>query len=300
MLSEFELIRRFFPAATSADVIIGIGDDGCVLAVPADQRVVSAVSVISESTPSANTEKPRTVGHQALSLASNRLLARGVSCRWFTLALTLPESNEYWLEDFSQGLRGCAQHMGANLVGGDTTRGPLSIVVVAFGHALESDVLHLSGAQIGDGVFVTGPLGRQAAMTLCSAAPSQTDELTRRRILQNADTPTPRTALRDWLVTTAHTCVSLDQGLHTALSQLRDSNQLGVDIDVSAAPLEPLLRAHFELTQHWQPILTLSGDHDLLFSAPNDLPIPIELQSTVRCIGTLRRDPGIDYRWPAR
>jgi len=132
---EFDLIDRYFrrPLPARDDVRLGIGDDGALLEVAAGQILVSAMATFSDGAWAARGGDPARLGHDVMLLALDTLTAAGAEPAWTTLALTLPEADEHWLQAFSDALFAVAAPHGVALVGGDTTRGPFTVTVVAHG-----------------------------------------------------------------------------------------------------------------------------------------------------------------------
>ena len=161
---EFELIRRFFigrraaPSAQSG-VMLGIGDDAAVLALPPDTELVAAVDTIVAGRHFPQGTGARSIGHRALAVNLSDMAAMGATPAWATLALTLPAVDVGWLELFCAGFGDLADAHGVTLVGGDTTRGPLTVSVQIMGHVPRGTALRRSGARAGDMLAVTGTLG---------------------------------------------------------------------------------------------------------------------------------------------
>lgn len=134
-VGEFELIERYFrrPLPARDDVLVGIGDDGAVLHVAAGHTLVCAVATLSTSAWDAHRGDPSRLGSDAMTLAVDQLAAAGAQPAWATLALSLPEADERWLAAFSDALFAVLAPLGVALVGGDTTRGPFTVTVVAHG-----------------------------------------------------------------------------------------------------------------------------------------------------------------------
>jgi thiamine-monophosphate kinase len=160
MVSEFDLIKRFFTRdIRSADVALGIGDDAALLKVPEGQQLVVTTDTLIENVHFPEEIPPEFIGYKALAVNLSDLAAMGAEPRWVTLALSLPEADEVWLEGFSRGFLDLADEYGVSLVGGDTTRGSLSITVQAMGLVPDGQALLRSGAVPGDLVYVSGSIG---------------------------------------------------------------------------------------------------------------------------------------------
>ena len=146
--SEFDIIRRYFidQKTSRADVGLGIGDDAALLQPPSGQSLVVSVDTLVSGVHFSIDTTPNAIGHKALAVNLSDMAAMGAEPAWFTLAITLPEANESWLTHFSQGLFALASEHNVQLVGGDTTRGPLSITIQVMGFVPEGQALMRSGA----------------------------------------------------------------------------------------------------------------------------------------------------------
>src|SRR5271167_2063065 len=199
-LGEFELIRRFFSrrdaARAESGVVLGIGDDAALLELPLGTDLVAAVD-----TPVAGRHFPagteaRSVGHRALAVNLSDLAAMGATPAWATLALTLPRADPEWLQSFSAGLLDLADCHEVVLVGGDTTRGPLTVSVQILGHVAHGTALRRSGARAGDLLVVSGTLGDAGAGLLFTSAPPATQIRTDiDELILRFDYPSPRVQL---------------------------------------------------------------------------------------------------------
>ena len=159
--SEFSLIETYITDLTASrdDVYLGIGDDCALLTCPHDQVVAVSIDTLVEGVHFFADVDPASLGHKSLAVGLSDLAAMGATPAWFTLALTLPDSNEPWLNAFSQGLATLAKQHNIQLVGGDTTKGPLTISIQVHGFIKPEQALRRNGAQIGDLIYVSGTLG---------------------------------------------------------------------------------------------------------------------------------------------
>ena len=296
-LSEFELIARYFRScgAQRGDVRLGVGDDAAVLECPPGQRLVAAVDTLVEGVHFPRGCPAASIGHRALAVNLSDLAAMGARPAWALLALTLPEAEEAWLEEFAAGFAELARLHGVALVGGDTTRGPLCVTVQILGHAPGEPLLR-SGARPGDALFVSGTPGDAAAGLAIEqgrlAAPGQAEYL-RERFLY----PTPRVALGQSLREYASACIDVSDGLLGDAGKLAAASGCGAEIAYADLPLsEPLVLAAGAERAH-ELALTGGDDYELCFSVS-----PANLERLLRQlppqrwgysrIGTLREAPG--------
>lgn len=278
-LGEFDLIARYFTRPgrqTAGEVRLGVGDD-CALLQPAPgtQLAISCDMLVEGRHFFADAD-PAALGHKALAVNLSDLAACGARPLAFTLALALPRADEAWLAAFSRGLFALADAHGCELIGGDTTQGPLNICITVFGEVPVSDgqtrALLRSGARAGDDIWVSGVLG-EARMALEAlqgklALPAP--------LLQNArarlDRPTPRVALGLALRGIAHAAIDVSDGLLGDLGHILEASACGaaVDVDIALTLLNagPLADRSLDREQCLALVLSGGDDYELLFTAP--------------------------------
>ncbi|MEG0919876.1 MAG: thiamine-phosphate kinase [Comamonas sp.] len=273
-MGEFDLIARYFKRPAKR-AVLGVGDDCALLApTPGMQLAISSDMLVEGRHFFADVD-PRTLGHKALAVNLSDLAASGATPLAFTLALSLPKVDEAWLHAFSQGLFALADAHGCELIGGDTTQGPLNICITVFGEVPAGQALLRSGAKVGDDIYVSGHLGdaRLALQALLGHIQLPADVLTTAR--QRLECPTPRVALGTALRGIASSALDVSDGLLGDLSHIMQASQVGADIDytsttalIAANKHSPGARVHFD--SHLLAQCTLAGgdDYELCFTAP--------------------------------
>ncbi|MGB0466271.1 MAG: thiamine-phosphate kinase [Pontibacterium sp.] len=293
-LSEFELIRHFFASsAKDASVALGIGDD-CALLVPAAGEVLAvSIDTLVEGTHFLPGTAPAHLATRLLGAAVSDLAAMGAKPAWFTLALTLPEADPEWLAPFAASLAESAAELSIHLVGGDTTRGPLSLSAQVHGFVPVDKALTRTGASVGDLVCVTGCLGDSRA-GLESLLKEQPEDHTIEYLRQRFYAPQPRIQTGIALRMLASACLDISDGLLADLGHLLVPSGLGADINPDNLPLSAALLAYVDKPQARQWALTGGEDFELCFTLPpekrhllNNLPDPVSV------LGVITEQPGI-------
>jgi len=330
-MGEFDLIQRFFTRPTPR-AVLGVGDDCALLQPRPGMHLAVSTDILVSGRHFFPDVDPRTLGHKALAVNLSDLAACGATPIAFTLALSLPNADPAWLEPFSQGLLALADTHGCELIGGDTTQGPLNICITVFGEVPAGLALLRSGAKAGDDIYVSGTLGdanlalthllraRQGANLEASSAaafitlPPEDLALARTRLEQ----PTPRVALGTALRGIATAAADISDGLLGDLGHILERSGVGATLDTARA--FGCMAAHHSsehaaaqlATEALRPAVlrhVLSGgdDYELVFTAPACQADAVQAaarasQTSVRCIGKIDAATGLrlldrDGRW---
>ena len=268
---EFDLIRRFFlrPHSVQSGVILGIGDDAAVLTLPAGAQLVAAVDTIVAGRHFPPGTDARSIGHRALAVNLSDLAAMGATPAWATLALTIPSVDPEWLERFSAGLLDLAEAHGVALVGGDTTRGPLTVSVQILGHVPRGTALRRSGARAGDSLAVTGTLGDGGAGLAFVTTPPQEDvRAAALELIRRFDYPTPRVRFGIAARGIATAAMDLSDGLVADLPKLALASGVAAHVEVERLPLSDAMRAAVPGAQARDWALGAGDDYELLLAVP--------------------------------
>jgi thiamine-monophosphate kinase len=262
---EFDLIARIRArVATRADVVLGIGDDAALLAPPPGRQLVVTADTLNDGVHFPRGTSPADVGWKALAVNLSDLASMGAEPAWCTLSLSLPQSDPAWIEGFLDGFLDLAGQHDIALVGGDTTRGPLSIAVTAMGLVEPGRALRRDGARVGDEVWVTGTLGDAAGgLALLDREPVPA-------LRARLDRPTPRVAAGRALVGIASACVDVSDGLLADLGHVCARSRVAARIDVDALPASAALREAFGEADRIALQASGGDDYELCFTAPAD------------------------------
>ena len=264
-LGEFELIARFFtrPARRAT---VGVGDD-CALVQPTPGTTLAvSTDMLVEGRHFLSTVPPERLGHKALAVNLSDLAACGARPFAFTLALALPRADERFLTAFARGLFELADREACELIGGDTTRGPLTVCITVFGELPAGSALLRSGARPGDDLYVSGTLGdaRLALEAFRGNVVLDADAFT--QVRRAMELPTARTALGIRLRGIATSAIDVSDGLTGDLGHLLRASGVGAVIDVDALPRSTVLAAQpIELQR--ECVLAGGDDYELVFTA---------------------------------
>lgn len=269
-LGEFDLIARYFerPARRAA---LGIGDDCALLSLPPGMQLAVSCDMLVEGRHFLSTVDPQRLGHKALAVNLSDLAACGAEPLAFTLALALPQADEAFVAGFSRGLLALADASGCELIGGDTTRGPLNICISVFGQVPVSSgvtgALLRSGAQPGDDLYVSGTLGDARLALEVFRGTVLLDGASFDAVRKSMELPQPRLSLGVALRGVASSAIDVSDGLLGDLGHVLQRSGVGAVVDVDTVPLSDVMRAQ-PLTL--QRLCALSGgdDYELLFTAP--------------------------------
>lgn len=262
---EFALIDRYFTRASRrADTVLGIGDDAALLAVPPGHWLVATTDTMVCGAHFLPGDDPAALGHKLLAVNLSDLAAMGADPAWFTLTLTLPTVEPDWLGAFAGGLFALADATGIELIGGDTTQGPLSLTVQALGTVPTGLALRRDGAQAGDGVYVSGTLGGAAlALALRLEGAPVPAELAAR-----LDRPTARLALGRALRGRASAAIDVSDGLLADLGHVCARSGVGAQIHLAALPRSAAFDAAARGEQDAHKPLCGGDDYELCFTLP--------------------------------
>ena len=264
-LGEFDLIERIRRRlGAQADVVLGIGDDAAIVTPLPDRQLVVCTDTLVKGVHYPSETTAADIGWKSLAVNLSDLAAMGARPRWVTLALTMPQADATWLDDFLDGFLELAVAHGVALVGGDTTRGAESITVTALGSVPPDQALRRDAAQLGDDLWVTGTLG-DAALALQHWR--DTGRIDNERLAMRLNRPTPRIALGLALRGIAHAAIDVSDGLLADAGHVAKASLLGIELHVDELPLSEELADMSSIARQG---LQLAGgdDYELCFSAP--------------------------------
>jgi thiamine-monophosphate kinase len=268
VLSEFEIIGRFF-THRAPGAALGVGDDAALVRVRSGMELAVSVDMLLEGRHFLPGADPLLLGHKALAVNLSDMAAMGAKPRWATLALALPGVNVRWLDGFARGFMGLARKFGVDLIGGDTTRGPLTICVQIMGEVPRRGALRRDGARPGDDIWVSGRIGGAALALAVSEGRVRVPRRERKNLEQRLHAPVPRVELGIALRGIARSAIDISDGLLADLGHICEQSHVGAVIEWEALPTTPVVRSQAQQSEiAVRAILAGGDDYELCFTAP--------------------------------
>jgi thiamine-monophosphate kinase len=289
-LSEFELIDRFFKrAARSPSVVLAGGDDAALIVPTPGCELALSVDMLVEGRHFSPGVDPRSLGHKTLAVNLSDMAAMGATPRWALLAGALPTSDAGWLEAFADGFYALAGAHRVDLVGGDTTGGPLNLCVTIVGEVPAGRAIRRAGARVGDDIYVSGELGDAALAVAARRDRIDVDAQALARCRRRLEWPAPRVALGERLRGIATSMLDVSDGLTGDLGHILEASAVGAAIELASIPRSDALAALLATPARdvaLECLLAGGDDYELLFTAPasaaralaaiaNDVALPI-------------------------
>ncbi len=313
-MAEFDLIGRIRArAGRRDDVVLGIGDDAAVLDLPHGRQLVIAMDTLNAGVHFPHDTAACDIGWKALAVNLSDLAAMGAQPAWCTLSLSLPDADAHWVDGFIDGFQALAGAHDVVLVGGDTTRGPLSVCVTVHGFIEPGGALQRNAARVGDDIWVSGTLGDAAgALSLLSQpsvatatdragvahAAGDSDRLAAAALRGRLDRPTPRLALGRALVGVARAAIDISDGLFADLGHVVRCSGVGACIEIDSLPASIALRQRFGRDERRAFQAGGGDDYEICFTAPADTSARVIAASQsaatpVTRIGRIVSEPGV-------
>jgi thiamine-monophosphate kinase len=290
-IAEFSLIYRYFSHLGRGDAVdLSVGDDCAILRLQPGERLATSVDTMVEGVHFPAGSFPEDIGFRAVSTAASDLAAMGARPLGMTVALTLPSVDEFWLHAFSEGLAAAVSEYRLPLVGGDTTRGPLAISVQVLGVLPMGQALLRSGANAGDAVYVSGPLGDAAGGLAFLRGEWQPGADHAEYLLARFNRPHARLELGMQLLGLATAAIDISDGLLADAAHIAEASGVKICIDPERLPLSPALRSHHDRETILRWALTGGDDYELCFCLPAGETPPL---GTTR-IGEVEAGAGVD------
>ena len=269
MPSEFDLIARYFTRPTPG-AVLGVGDDCALLAPTAGMQLAVSSDMLLEGRHFSPQDSPAGIGHKSLAVNLSDLAAMGATPRWATLSIALPGVDEAWLQAFARGFFRMADAHGIELVGGDTTRGALSIAITVIGEVPPGQALQRNGAQVGDEVWVSGQLGSAALALAYRQGRLFMEQIDAAKVLPALYLPQPRVALGIALRGIAHSAIDISDGLLADLGHILQASQVGAVLEFARLPVAAVTENYLADPVARECVLAGGDDYELCFTASAD------------------------------
>jgi thiamine-monophosphate kinase len=290
MPSEFDLIHRHFVQyGAGRNVALSVGDDCALLTLDSGERLATSVDTLVEGVHFLPDTFPEDLGFRSVSVATSDLAAMGARPIGMTIALTLPEADDFWLHAFSQGIGQAVSAYQLPLVGGDTTRGPLTITVQVLGAVPADQALLRSGAQVGDQIYVSGPLGDAAAGLALLNGEWQTSPEATEYLVERYTRPRARLELGQTLLGRATAAIDISDGLLQDAGHIAAASGVALHIDHLRLPLSAALNTHSDPRTAMGWALGGGDDYELCFTLPTGDTPP----AGCTCIGDVQAGEGV-------
>ncbi len=275
-LSEFDLIREYFSKSSNRDdVILGVGDDCALLLPPAGMELAITTDTLVKGVHFSRGDDPESLGYKSLAVNLSDLAAMGADPAWVTLALTLPNSDSEWLKAFSRGFLSLATKHNVSLIGGDTTRGPLSISVTAHGFVKPGSAIRRSGAKAGDKIYVTGTLG-DAGLALLARQGKCSIETGLAAIEKRLDRPQPRLEVGCAVRDIASAAIDISDGLISDLGHICEKSNVGARVFLQQIPISNQINAYLRQDGNWATVIAAGDDYELCITIPQQNELQLE------------------------
>lgn len=286
MTPEFDLIQQFFARATM-QTDLGVGDDAALISITHGMQLAISADMLVAGTHFFADCDAFQLGWKSLAVNVSDMAAMGAQPKWATLAIALPDVNPAWLDQFSDGFFACAKQFSVDLIGGDTTRGPLTVSIQIMGEVPIGKAIKRSGAQINDDIWVSGQLGSAALVLAYLKKTHLNSSLNADDIancLQALNAPTPRIALGLSLRGIATSNIDISDGLLADLGHILRASNCGATLNLEAIPCIEVLKTSIQnpITQNY--VLAAGDDYELCFTAPKSARNSIEsISQQINC-----------------
>jgi thiamine-monophosphate kinase len=297
MLSEFELIARYFTRPAKR-ALLGVGDDAALFRAAAGMAIAASTDMLVAGTHFFADTEPRALGHKALAVNLSDLAAMGAQPRWALLSLSLPRTDPRWLEGFTRGFLALARRHDVDLVGGDTTRGPLNVCVTILGEVPLAQALRRDGARAGDDVWVSGALGDAAFAVAHRKRRVRLSARELARCRRRLEWPAPRIALGIALRGIAHAAIDISDGLAADLGHICSRSGLGAELWLERVPRSRVVARRGGSLLAEEALIAGGDDYELCFTAPPARRKRVEALATrlalpLTHVGTMRSGRGV-------
>ncbi len=303
MNSEFDIIKKFFTFAdTRDDVLIAGGDDCASVVVPPDKQLLITTDTLISGVHFPAETSAEDIAYKAIMVNLSDLAAMGATPAWLTLAISLPEIDESWLQKFSATLAGLLKRFNISLIGGDTTKGALSITMQAMGLCDKNKLMRRDQAKTGDKIYVTGDLG-DAAIGL-HVLLNKIDDKQLQVCIERLNRPQARVEFAQQLVFYSACAIDISDGLVADLNHIVNASACGAQVFLSRIPISSSAAYYFEKYNSgeidWSMLLTRGDDYELCFTISEDkesdvVKLAHRFDLKISCIGEITKSTAVSF-----
>lgn len=293
-MKEFDMIKRYFAdqIIQRKDVLLGIGDD-CAIVKP-DERYNLAITTdtLVEGIHFPKGTEARAIGHKVVAVSLSDLAAMGAEPNWISLAMTLPKADEAWIAEFCAGVFELCEYFNVQLIGGDTTQGPLSVTVTAQGTTPIDRHLSRAGAKVGDWLYVTGEVGDAGLALKHIQGEVKVEDVFVDQIVSKLNYPKPRVLAGQALREYATSAIDISDGVIADLTHICKASQVGANVVLDNLPMSDVMLSTLDENEAAKLALSAGDDYELLFTVSEDNKVGMETALTnlgvpIRCIGQI-------------
>ncbi|CAL4324714.1 Thiamine-monophosphate kinase [Buchnera aphidicola (Neophyllaphis podocarpi)] len=296
LYNEFKIIKQFFnkKQKKTKNLIKGIGDDSALINIPSKYNLAISTDTLVEGVHFLKNIKPQDLGYKVLAVNLSDMAAMGAVPKWITIAITIPKINSYWLKNFTKGLFLLLNKYNMKLIGGDTTKGNLSINISIYGMVPKNNALLRNGANKGDLIYVTGTLGDSAAGLFLLKQNNKKKYKKNKELIKRHLNPIPRIEHGLALRNIASSAIDISDGLIKDLSHILKSSKCGANVYLESLPISKMLRNNFKEKKWLNWALSAGEDYEICFTVPkkNKTKLDIALYNLkvpYTCIGKINK-----------
>ncbi|TKB45162.1 thiamine-phosphate kinase [Thalassotalea mangrovi] len=300
-MKEFEVIREFFTAqpVSRKDVAMGIGDDCALIQANNDKYIAITTDTLVAGVHFPNDASARSIGHKAVAVNLSDLAAMGAEPCWISVAVTLPEVDTEWLREFTAGIFELTEYFNVQLIGGDTTSGPLSITITAQGTVPQGKALCRNGAANGDWVYITGDVGKAGLALQAIRNQVELSPREKNAVMEALNYPKPQVLAGQIIREYASAAIDISDGLLADVTHLCRASKLGVNIDVNDIPIAEVLIDKLGEEGAARLALTAGDDYQLIFTVSDTNKVALETELShanikISCIGQMNKSEQIN------
>lgn len=268
-MAEFSIIEEFCRGIgpDQPETILSVGDDAAIVTVPNGMELTVSVDTMVSGVHFFADVSPAKLAHKILAVNLSDMAAMGAEPKWATMALCIPSTNYHWLKSFSHSLKSVADRFQVQIIGGDTTQGPLTLSITIMGLLPQSKALYRSGAEVGDDVYVSHYLGDAALGLAIIQGKASLEEGHRTTSIAALEMPEPRVSLGQALLEVASSCVDVSDGFVGDLAHICEQSGVSIEIDASVIPLSAAYKAFLAAGGSLDFALNGGDDYELAFTA---------------------------------